>query len=84
MTKQVEYIGNGTQNEQFDGVVDVVIHMDDAEKFIYEYEGKRYLKIQVSQRKKADQFGHTHSVSHFTPKAKLEQASDKPKKGKKK
>lgn len=24
--------------------------------------------------KKADQFGHTHSVSHFTPKAKLETA----------
>ncbi len=71
MTKQVNYIGNGTQNKQFKTVTDVVIHMDKAEAFIYEHEGKRYLKIQVSKRKKADQFGHTHSVSHFTPKAKL-------------
>lgn len=81
MTKQVTYIGNGTTNKQFETVTDVVIHMDDAEQFIYEYEGKRYLKIQVSERKQADQFGHTHSVSHFTPKAK----TDAPKpKGKKK
>lgn len=75
MTKQVNYIGNGTQNEQFDGIVDVVIHMDKASEFIFEHEGKKYLKIQVSQRKQPDQFGHTHSVSHFTPKAKLEAAA---------
>lgn len=87
MTKQVNYIGNGTQNGQFEGIIDVVIHMEKAEQFIYEHEGKKYLKIQVAQRKQADQFGHTHTVSHFTPQSKLEIAeapAEKPKRSKKK
>jgi len=67
MTKQVDYIGHGTQNKKFKGLTDVVICVDDAEQFFYEYQGKRYLKVQVSKRKKSDRFGHTHSVSHFTP-----------------
>jgi hypothetical protein len=71
MTKQVNYIGNGTTNKQFKNIIDVAICIDDAEQFFYEYEGKRYLKVQVAKRKKADKFGKTHSVSHFTPKAKL-------------
>lgn len=74
MTKQVNYIGNGTRNAQFDTVIDVVIHIDEAEQFFYKFEGKRYLKIQVSERKTADKFGHTHSVSHFTPKVKVQDA----------
>lgn len=50
---------------------------------IYEYEGKKYLKFQVSERKEVDQFGHTHSVSHFTPKAKLEPVAKPKRRGKK-
>lgn len=77
MSTSKTFIGHGTTNQKFDTITDVVLKMEDAEQFIFEYEGKKYLKLQVAQRKSPDNFGHTHTVSCFTPEA-------KPKKGKKK
>lgn len=76
------YIGHGTAT-QLEGVTDVVISMEKAQPFIFTYEGKQYLKFSVANRREADQFGHTHTVSCFTPEAKAEE-QPKPKRSRKK
>lgn len=70
------FIGNGKQVEGMD-IVDVTISMETAEAFIFEYEGKKYLRFSVAKRKEASSFGKTHTVSCFTPKPKAKKRSRK-------
>lgn len=55
------YIGKGKQVKDFD-ITNVTIEMDDIEKYIHEFQGKKYLTFDVARMKEPDQFGKTHSV----------------------
>jgi GH24 family phage-related lysozyme (muramidase) len=56
------YIGKAKRNEKIEGVLSVTLSMETAKAFIFEYEGKRYLKFEVAVRKETDQYGNTHTV----------------------
>lgn len=56
------YIGHATKVTEIPGAVEVVLHMEEAEAFIFEYEGKKYLKFTVTERKQPDNFGRTHTA----------------------
>ena len=46
-----------------------VLSDKNVEKFIYDYDGKRYLNIKVVERKEPSQFGKTHyiEIDQFIP-----------------
>lgn len=71
------FIGSGKQVEGM-AIVDVTISMETAGAFIFEYEGKRYLRFSVAERKEPNSFGKTHTVSCFTPKPKAKGRKKKP------
>ena len=66
------YVGAGTS--KFDGnLVSCSICLSDLpSEHIFEYNGKKYIKLNVQKKKEADQYGKTHSVSIDTwkPEAK--------------
>jgi len=66
------FIGSG--KEKFEGnLIECSICLTDIPKeHIFEYQGKKYLKIKVQKKREADQYGKTHSVSinTFKPEAK--------------
>lgn len=49
-----------------------ILNDENVQKFIYEYEGKKYLNIKVVMRREPSQFGKTHyiEVDQFVPKSK--------------
>lgn len=65
-TNNKTYIGSGKQVKDLD-IVEISICMDDAEQLIHEYEGKKYLTVQVAKRKEPSKFGKTHTVYHWKP-----------------
>jgi hypothetical protein len=77
-----EYIGHGTKHSEYD-IIDVVLNMDKAEAYIFEYEGKRYLKFSVAARKNRSEYGATHTtyvrMKAEEPVAAAEPAPEKPK-----
>lgn len=78
-----DYIGNGRQVKDLD-IVKVTISMDEAEAFIHEYNGKKYLSFQVAKLKEPNQFGQSHSAYIFKPEAAPEQPQNsKPKRRRK-
>lgn len=56
------YIGKGKANKKLANVVTISIAMEEAEAFIFEYEGKKYLRFEVAERKNPDKFGNTHTA----------------------
>jgi hypothetical protein len=66
------YVGSGTS--KFDGnLVSCSLCLSDLpSEHIFEYNGKKYIKLNVQKKKEADQYGKTHSVSIDTwkPEAK--------------
>lgn len=56
------YIGHASGIATIPGALEVVLHMDEAQAFIFEYEGKKYLKFTVTERKQPDNFGRTHTA----------------------
>jgi len=46
------YIGKAKRNKKIESVLSVTLSMETAETFIFEYEGKRYLKFEVAARKR--------------------------------
>jgi len=55
------YIGKGKKVAKLD-IIAVSINMAQAEEFIFEYEGQRYLKFEIAALKEADKFGKTHTA----------------------
>ncbi len=55
------YIGHGTRHQQFD-IVDVVLDVEKMQEHIFEFEGRRYLKVSVAGRKEPGKYGATHTV----------------------
>ncbi len=55
-----QYIGKGTKVADLE-IVTVVLKMDDAQEHIFEIEGNRYLKFEISKLRETDKYGRTHT-----------------------
>jgi hypothetical protein len=57
------YVGSGV--EKFNGnLIEISVCLSDlAIEHKFEYNGKSYVKLKVSKKKEADQYGKTHSVA---------------------
>ena len=42
-------------------IVTINIAMDDASEFIFEYDGKKYLRFEIARMKETSQYGKTHT-----------------------
>ena len=67
----MEKIYCGSGKEKFDGdMISVSVCLDDYPKeYLSEYNGKRYLKLDVCKKREVDQYGKTHyvTVNTWTP-----------------
>lgn len=57
-----KYVGKGRAVGQY-GNVAFSVCVDDIQEHIFEYNGKRYVKLVVSKMREADKHGKTHTVS---------------------
>ena len=68
------YVGSGT--EKFDGnLVSCSLCLSDLPKeHVFEYSGKKYIKLNVQKKKQADEYGKTHyvAVDTWKPEPKAE------------
>jgi len=56
------YCGSGKEFGQY-GSVNLSVCLSDLPKeHIYEYNGKKYIKLIVNKKKEVDQFGKSHSL----------------------
>jgi hypothetical protein len=55
------FVGKGRKVGQY-GNVAFSVCIDDVESSIFEYNGKRYVKLMVGEMRQADSFGKTHNV----------------------
>ena len=62
MTEKI-YCGSG--KEKFDGdLIAVSVCLSDyPDEYINEYNGKKYLRLNVQRKREIDQYGKSHSVS---------------------
>jgi hypothetical protein len=65
------FIGKG---KQVNGRIQVSIKMSDAEAFITDYEGEKYLHFNVVPLKEKTKFGKTHTLTAYMPEAKPAEA----------
>ena len=74
MSETKVYCGSG--KEKFDGkLVDIVLCLSDLPKDkIFEYNGKKYIKLKVGKKKETDRYGKTHyvEVDMFEPEQRQE------------
>jgi hypothetical protein len=54
------YIGKGTENANLE-IIKVTLKMEQAESFIYEKDGNRYLTFEISKLKEVDKYNRTHT-----------------------
>jgi hypothetical protein len=70
------YVGNGTS--KFDGnqVACSVCLTDLPQEHMFEYNGKKYIKLLVQEKKAVDEYGNTHyvAVDTWKPEPKKETA----------
>lgn len=56
------YLGNGKVNGQY-GIINASICLTDLlPEDINEYNGKKYIRISIGEKREVDQYGKTHSV----------------------
>jgi|TARA_R110002012_G_scaffold310425_1_gene518634 hypothetical protein len=71
------YVGSGT--EKFDGnLVSCSLCLSDLpSEHVFEYSGKKYIKLNVQKKKQADEYGKTHyvAVDTWKPEPKKQEAS---------
>lgn len=80
-----KYVGSGKKAGNYD-IVNISVCLSDLPKEdIFEYNGKKYIKLTVAAKREADQYGKTHTVyiDEFKPKtegspAPLAQRNDEP------
>ena len=86
-TFKKNYIGKGRpqQAELFgsDSLVKVTLKMSQAQSFIFEKDGEKYLSFQIAKMKKADDFGRTHTCYVSTKEAEAQAEIGGTKKSKK-
>jgi hypothetical protein len=73
MADQKIFVGSGKEWGQY-GNVGISICMEQIQPYVYEYNGKHYVKLNVSKKQSPDQYGKTHSVSVDTWKPDGERA----------
>jgi predicted methyltransferase len=81
MTEKKERIYVGSGVEKFDGdLVNASVCLSDikenASEHIFEYNGKKYIKLKVVKKQNTDEYGKTHyvEVDTWKPEAKKEEA----------
>ena len=88
MTEKKEriYVGNGV--EKFDGdLINASVCLSDikenASEHIFEYNGKKYIKLKVVKKQNTDDYGKTHyvEVDTWKPEAKKEEPVSQSKEG---
>ena len=57
-----KYVGTGRQAPNGLEIVNISIAESKVKDFWNEYNGERYLRLGVSKKREADQYGKTHSV----------------------
>lgn len=66
------YVGSGT--EKFEGnLISISICLTDlSQEWMFEYNGKKYIKLNVQKKREADQYGKTHyvAIDTFKPEVK--------------
>lgn len=78
MSKETIYCGGGKQVKgEYGTFRAITINLTDLPKeHIFEYDGKKYIKLSISDKKEADQFGKDVSVSVNTWKPAEEKKTD--------
>ena len=71
------YVGKGKTIGQY-GHVSFSIDIDAVTPYIFEYNGKRYVKLILTQMRQPDQYGKTHTVSIDTWKPEENQKNQNP------
>jgi hypothetical protein len=59
---EATFIGKGIEKN---GRIQCTMRVDEAEAFIFTYEGKRYIKFNVVPLATPDKFGKTHTMTCF-------------------
>jgi len=67
------YVGSGKEFGQY-GTVNLNLCLSDIPKeHIFEYNGKKYIKLKTNKKRETDQYGKTHSLEVDTWKPNQEQ-----------
>jgi len=56
------YVGKGKMANEKLQILKITLDMETAESFVHEYEGKKYLTVEIAQMKEADKYGRTHTA----------------------
>lgn len=86
MTYKKEYIGKGKVNSKINSIVKYTFALEDLKAHSYDYQGTKYVSVEVTEMKEADKFGRTHTawvskkVEEEAPKAEAPKKPAKPKK----
>ncbi len=72
------YVGSGTSKFDGDQVACSLCLTDLPQEHMFEYNGKKYIKLIVQKKREADQYGKTHyvAVDTWKPEAKKEEAKE--------
>lgn len=54
------YVGNGREGKF--GYVNFTLDVDKLIPYVFEYKGKKYVKLTMSKKKEVDQYGKSHTV----------------------
>lgn len=76
MSNDKVYVGSG--KKKFDNLRSVSICLTDLSEHVFEYNGKKYVKLNIQDKKEADQYGKDIAVSIDTwkPEAKTEKVEN--------
>lgn len=76
MSNDKIYVGSG--KKKFDNLRSVSICLTDLAEHVFEYNGKKYVKLNIQDKKEADQYGKDIAVSIDTwkPEAKTEKVEN--------
>ena len=76
MSNDKVYVGSG--KKKFDNLRSVSICLSDLAEHVFEYNGKKYVKLNIQDKKEADQYGKDIAVSIDTwkPEAKPEKVEN--------
>ncbi len=67
------YVGNGKQTTNGLETTKVTLRVADLQKLIYEYDGQKYVSLEIARMQKADKYNRTHTVYGTT----MEEMSEK-------
>jgi len=63
------YVGNGTKGKY--SYINFSVCVDKLVPHVFDYQGKKYVKLTIAEKKETDQYGKTHTVF-------IDEKADKP------